>query len=340
MATKAQLTQFQRAHLESVPAGGRPPESPWNRGSSPPRRRPCAQRSAEVVKSPGYTVEVIIKGLADLPASIFGDTIDTVARRLTDEASRLEQLGRAIDVETAYAKHLNDISIAADALSILKQEQPRGASRASMRRRQGRKEALDAEIQSSHSDWDSERAQHEAEVKKYEEKLARDRKEGRGRLWLRPRAEAQARGRRHGRPEREDGAAARRGRTPAGQAVGRSRRALAARRRSSPRTRARVEAFPQEVDEAVKKAREEALKEGFGEAKVKAELLEKEVEGNRKVYALQISSMEETPRSKGSRSSRSRPSSRSLSPRPRSWRSRPSRARPTRTRRGAANANA
>ena len=37
-----------------------------------------------------------------------------------------------------------------------------------------------------------------------------------------------------------------------------------------------------------------SIRETAGEAKVKAELLEKEVEGNRKVYALQIASLEET----------------------------------------------
>ena len=40
------------------------------------------------------------------------------------------------------------------------------------------REALDAEIKQSQSDWAAERAQHEAEARKYEEKLARDRKKG------------------------------------------------------------------------------------------------------------------------------------------------------------------
>jgi hypothetical protein len=255
-------------------------------------------KEREVVKvASGYTVEVIIKGLADLQLH-FGDTIDTIARRLTDEASRLEQLQRAIDVETAYAKHLNDISIAADALSILKQEH-REARKSFDEEAQGRKEALDAEIQSSHSDWDSERAQHEAEVKKYEEKLARDRKKAEDDfgydLARKRKLEADAMVDRKEKTERQLGEEdAKRNKQWADRDA-----ALAARASELATHKTRVEAFPQEVDEAVKKAREEALKEGFGEAKVKAELLEKEVEGNRKVYALQISSMEETLKKQG-----------------------------------------
>lgn len=250
-------------------------------------------KEREVVKvASGYTVEVIIKGLADLQLH-FGDTIDNVARRLTDEASRLEQLRRAIDVETAYAKHLNDVSIAADALSILKQEH-REALKGFEEEARVRKEALEAETQQSHGDWDSERGQHEAEIKKYEEKLARDRKKAEEDfgydLARKRKLEADAMIDKKEKTERQ-----------IGEEDGRRTKSLAdrnavltAKAPDLANHKARVEAFPQEVDEASKKAREEALKEGFAEAKVKAELLEKEVEGNRRVYALQISSLEET----------------------------------------------
>lgn len=257
-----------------------------------------SEKEREVVKAASeYTVEVIIKGLADLQLH-FGDTIDAVARRLTDESSRLEQLRRAIDVETAYAKHLNDISIAADALSILKQEH-REALKGFEEEARTRKEALEAEIQVSHVDWDNERAQHEAEVKKFEEKLARDRKKAEDDfgydLARKRKLEADAMADRKEKTERQIGEDdAKRTKQWAERDA-----ALAAKAPDLAMHKARVDAFPQEVDEAAKKAREEALKEGFAEAKVKAELLEKEVEGNRKVYAHQISSLEETLKKQG-----------------------------------------
>jgi hypothetical protein len=43
----------------------------------------------------------------------------------------------------------------------------------------------------------------------------------------------------------------------------------------------------------VKKAREDAIREATSDAKIKAELMEKEIEANRKVHALQIATLEE-----------------------------------------------
>ncbi|HSN99107.1 MAG TPA: hypothetical protein VLS89_12520 [Candidatus Nanopelagicales bacterium] len=250
-------------------------------------------REREVVKAAStYTVEVIIKGLADLQLH-FGDTIDAVARRLTDESSRLDQLRRAIEVETAYAKQLNDIMIAADALSILKQEH-REALRTFEEHARERREALETDIRDTRASWEEERGQHEREVKKHEETLARDRKKAEDdfsyELVRKRKLEADAATDKRAKTERrlaeED---AKKTRQWADREA-----ALAAKAEEHKTHKARVEAFPQEMEEAVKKAREEALKETFAEAKVKAELLEKEVEANRKVYALQIESLEET----------------------------------------------
>jgi hypothetical protein len=250
-------------------------------------------REREVVKTAsGYTVEVIIKGLADLQLH-FGDTIDGVARRLTDEASRLEDLRRAIEVETAYVKHLRDVMIAADALSILKQEH-REALRSFEEQARERREALEAEIRKSRAEWGEESSRHEQDVKKYEEKLARERTKAEEDfnydLARKRKLEADAMIEKKAQTERqigeEDGKRAK-------QWTEREA-AIAQKAAESAQHKARVDAFPQEMDEAVKKAREEALKETFADAKVKAELLEKEVEANRKVYALQVESLEQT----------------------------------------------
>lgn len=255
-------------------------------------------KEREVVKAAsGYTVEVIIKGLADLQLH-FGDTIDTVARRLSGEASRLEDLRRAIDIETAYAKHLNDIRIAADALSILKQEH-REALKSFEEEAREKREALDGEIKQSQGAWAAEQAQHEAAVKAYEEKLGRDRKKNEDDfaydLARTRKLEADSMADTKEKTERkiaEDEA------SRVKQWAEREA-ALTAKADELALHKTRVEAFPQELDEAVKKAREEALKEGFAEAAVKAQLLEKEVEANRKVYSLQVSSLEETLEKQG-----------------------------------------
>jgi hypothetical protein len=251
-----------------------------------------ARERAVVKTAEGYTVEVIIKGLADLQLG-FGDTIDDVVRRLTGESSKLDEMRRAIEIETAYAKHLSDVSVAADALSILKQEH-REALRVHDEEARTQTEALESEIKETRAAWDEARLTHEREVARFEEKLGRDRGKSEAdfnyELARKRKVEADSMADKRAKTERDlTEEEQRRGK----QWVEREA-VLASKAAELASNKARVEAFPQEMDEAAKKAREDALRETFGEAKVRAELLEKEVEGNRKVYALQVESLEAT----------------------------------------------
>lgn len=55
-----------------------------------------------------------------------------------------------------------------------------------------------------------------------------------------------------------------------------------------------VSKFPAELEEAIKKAREEAIKETSQKAKVESDLFDKEWEANKQSYELKITSLEET----------------------------------------------
>ena len=54
-----------------------------------------------------------------------------------------------------------------------------------------------------------------------------------------------------------------------------------------------MQTFPQELEAAAKQAREDALGEAQQRVKVEADLLEKEIEANRKVYEAHIQSLDE-----------------------------------------------
>ncbi|MGB3655452.1 MAG: hypothetical protein WBA41_30175, partial [Rivularia sp. (in: cyanobacteria)] len=56
----------------------------------------------------------------------------------------------------------------------------------------------------------------------------------------------------------------------------------------------KVATFPAELDTAVKKYREDAIKDTSGKAKVEADLFEKEWEGSKQSYDLKIQSLEQT----------------------------------------------
>jgi hypothetical protein len=247
----------------------------------------------EVVKTAsGYTVEVIIKGLADLQLG-FGSTIDGVVACLSGEGSKLEELRRAIEIETAYAGHLGDVSVAADALDVLTQEH-KEALRAHDEQAKAMVLALSTETQSTRAAWEEQRAQHERDVARFDERQGKDRAKAEAdfdyELARKRKVDA-------------DGLADKRAQAElqiAEQDQQRSKQwaereaALAAKGAEHAAHKARVEAFAQEMEDAARKARDEALRETFADAKVKAELLEKEVEGNRKVYALQVESLEAT----------------------------------------------
>lgn len=250
-------------------------------------------KEREVVKTAsGYTVEVIIKGLADLQLG-FGGTIDDVVARLSGEARKLEELRHAIEIETAYAKHLGDVNVAADALDILEQEH-REALRVHEEQAKAQVLALEAEIQGSRAAWEEARAQHEREVARFDDERGKQRAKAEAdfeyELARKRKIEADALADKRAKTElqiaEED---QRRNKQWAEREA-----ALAGKAAEHAAHRARVEAFAQEMDEAAKKARDEALRETFADARTKAELLEKEVEGNRKVYALQIESLEAT----------------------------------------------
>src|SRR5262249_52829167 len=68
--------------------------------------------------------------------------------------------------------------------------------------------------------------------------------------------------------------------------------ALALRKAEFDLQKAKVDASPQELDEVFKKAREEAIRDTFADAKVKSDLTERKIEANRKVFTLQIQSLE------------------------------------------------
>lgn len=69
-------------------------------------------------------------------------------------------------------------------------------------------------------------------------------------------------------------------------------RILAAQQSSLEQYQQRITAFPSELEEAIKKAREEGIRDAHQDAKVKSDLLEKEWELTRQGYELQIQSLD------------------------------------------------
>jgi hypothetical protein len=80
-----------------------------------------AVETAIVEKASEYTVETIIKGLADLNVNM-GNALTALASQLNTEARKLSDIRQAILIESARLHEVYDIDVAANTLDILIQE--------------------------------------------------------------------------------------------------------------------------------------------------------------------------------------------------------------------------
>lgn len=250
-------------------------------------------KEREVVDSASaYTVESIVKGLADLQL-LLGNSVDTLIERLTAEVTKLDELRRAIDVESSHARFVGDIKVAADALHLLTLEH-KEAVRAFDEQTSQKRESIQQEIEKTRTQWAREQTEQETARKEQEERTGKERARAEAdflyEVERKKKVEQDAFTEKKRKLERDISEA-----TQAKEkAWGEREKALDEKKAEFEGFLAKIQTQPQELEDAVKKAREEAIKDAYGDAKVRADLLEKEVEANRKVSQLQIQSLEET----------------------------------------------
>jgi hypothetical protein len=238
-----------------------------------------------------YTVETIVKGVADLQLT-FGTKVDELLARLLEENAKLEELRQAIEVENRQSKYVSDVKIAADALHIQTLE-----NKEEIRQREeeqnAKRQTLSQEIENTKAKWEKERKLLEQSRKEGEEQDKKNRAKGEADfiydLERKHKVETDAFNEKKRKIERDISEA-----TQAKEKAWTEREKLLAEKKAEHEAnQARIATMPQELEDAVKKAREESIKDAHGDARVKARLLEKEVEANRKVYDLQIKSLDE-----------------------------------------------
>jgi hypothetical protein len=249
------------------------------------REREAAEAAAT------YTVEGIVKGLADLQLD-FGKSVDGLAARLEGEARKLGELREAIAIVGKEGERVNDIKIAADALHVLRLEHRRQVL-AFEEQGAGQRDRLADEASKARAVWAKEAELTLARRKDLEARALRERERAEADYAYqagRERAlEDDAFEERRRKVERELAQA----QAQNEKRWGERERALAEGRAEYESHLRRLESLPQELDEAVKKAREDALRDAAQEAAVRAELFEKEVEAGHKVFALRIKALEQ-----------------------------------------------
>ncbi|MEA5574252.1 hypothetical protein [Calothrix sp. UHCC 0171] len=239
-----------------------------------------------------YTVDSIVKSLADLQLE-FGSIVNSLSEKLAKENSKLDELNRAIEVETVYLQELQKIRIVADTIDVLTQEHQEKLK--NLEQDTGSKrEILEKEILQTRKDWQKEQIrfdealqadnelqmkQRQQENEEYAYQLENTRKIN---------SDAYEAKKRNLERDLQENAQEKEKNWAEREKVLKANQPLFAEYQK------KVAAFPAELEEVVKKAREEAIKETTQKAKIEADLFDKEWEANKQSYELKIKSLEET----------------------------------------------
>lgn len=237
-----------------------------------------------------YTVDGIVKGLADLQLE-FGDIVKRLSEKLAAEASKLDELERAIDIETQYLQTLQQIRVVVDALHLLTQEHQEKLKTLEQTGLD-QQAALEKEMSDKRSLWAKEQADFENIIREHNEHLTKERERQKAdyqydlaRQQTIDANEFEEKRRKQEKELQETHQVNERQWTE-------RERILAANQPLLEDYQQRVNVFSTELSELVKKTREEAITTVSQDAEVKAELLEKEWEATKQGYEFTIQALE------------------------------------------------
>lgn len=244
-----------------------------------------------VEQAAGYTVESIINSLAKLQLG-FGSAVEAISGQLQAESSKLGELKRAIEVESQRLDRLRSTVVAAEALAILKQDgQQRLAALAEQA--EAARKRLDEETAALREQWQREREEAEAAATELEQSQAKERKQA---------EEDHAYERERLAKVQTDDDAVRRtalDRTLTDEEAAKAKdwaareKVLSERATEIEELRTKVAGFPTALEEAANKARDKAIAAVNREAKFELEMLDKEHDGNVKVFELKVQTLEQ-----------------------------------------------
>ncbi|MGD1910244.1 MAG: hypothetical protein ACFB2X_05135 [Rivularia sp. (in: cyanobacteria)] len=238
-----------------------------------------------------YTVDGIVKGLADLQLE-FGTIVNDLSEKLAKENSKLDELNRAIEVETQYLQELQKIRIDADTLDVLTQEHQENLSKLEEDITKKR-EVLEKDKQQALKEWEKEQAKFEEAEQEYNGLLVKNREKEREEFQYKLEnsrkinQDSYQETKRQIEREVQEATREKEKDWVEREQIIQQRQPLLAEYQQ------KVASFPVELDTTVKRVRESAIKDASQKAKVEADLFEKEWEGSKQSYELKISSLEQ-----------------------------------------------
>lgn len=239
-----------------------------------------------------YTIDTIVKGLADLQLD-FGTIINGLSDKLNTESSKLDELRKAIAIETEHRQELQQIRIVADALHILTQEHQEKLDTLEENATQQR-EIIAKDTLEKRKAWQKEQADFETALQEENTLITNTRQK--------EEADYQYTLERQRKIEVDNYEEAKRKLERELQDSTREKeknwvdreKFLTDHQAEFAENQKKAETFEEELKQAYTKAKEEAIQEVTREAKVKADLFEKEWESSKQGYELRVQSLEQT----------------------------------------------
>jgi hypothetical protein len=244
--------------------------------------------SASIQQKMNYTIESLMKIQLG-----FGSAANELSEQLTARASKLAEIKQVVTDETQQLKSLHNLEIAEDTLDNLIQTYEENA-KAYQDEYHRENETRSQEIQTLVNTWQKEQEEHKRIIKDRNENLSTTRQ--RESIGYKYDLELQ---RKLNMDEYEQ---VQKGlykqleefEQESQKKWAEREKLISEREKQFEEYKAKVEAFPKDKEAAIKKATEEGKGIAYYQAKIKSDLLNREVEGQKRFYQQRLQSLEQT----------------------------------------------
>jgi chaperonin cofactor prefoldin len=273
--------------LELQLSGAKQPEVERNGKSTPTPEIQMNSAPANLQK-----IESIIEVLSRLQFN-FGSAVSDLSEKLATEAVKLQEMRQSVEEEVQQLEALHGLQVTEESLDTLIQ-QYNDSSKTFNEEFSQQRETIDQEITQDKKAWAKEIEEHRRVVKERNETLSktklRDAQEYTYDLNLQRNLDNQTYDQNKKRlyQELEDFQQLQE------KQWAEREKAISEREKQFTEAKTKIEGYPKELEAAIKRAKEEGKGIAYHQAKVKADLNAKEVEGSKRTYELRIHSLQET----------------------------------------------
>ncbi|KAF3887123.1 MULTISPECIES: coiled-coil domain-containing protein [Nostocales] len=223
----------------------------------------------------------------------FGSAASELSEQLTTRASKLEEISQSLKTESKELKELHALEVSEDTLDnlIATYEENYKAYQEEYNQQY---EALSQSIQEQRKAWEKEQEEHKRSLKERNDNLSknrqRDNSEYKYDLELQRKLETEE----YEQQQKGLYKELEESRQEIEKQWTEREKTISEQEKQFEESKAKVEAFPKEKEAAIKKATEEGKGIAHYQAKIKADMFAKEVEGQKRFYEQRLQSLEQT----------------------------------------------